>query len=623
MPIYFIRKSNLTSKTSGASITTSSLIDTANKTIYLNSTFANSQYCYDPGADYYSGTKALNNGVTGTFKNTGVDYFSNKLVIKDDIYNNYTTFIIEDIVGLQIFADNCWHIDAATGDSSATFGGLRFRNFYLKTVLLDADIDFNNTNFSGIGWTNHWDDNAWDNTGFAGTFDGQGHTIKNFNFNGKYYQYYSKSEGGFIGIGATTYTMKFMGFFNFVHFNATIQNLRLNNFNANSIVPSANDRVYVGGLVGHSNGGSTERVAIINCSIEKFNAKLGGNAADEEYVAGIIAKGYADISYCYIDNVHESGDVTNFVCVGPFDLQNWEDEDYPFTASDSAVSNCIINNYHSTYFYNLSSACSSIKNVYLYLNFEFLNTIVGDMFESNYLYFNSAGEVDYYDPKSTNAFSSLSSISKEGGEEQSCYWYNITDYNGGFPYLRSFINWASVTFDTDADKKINTDKTIYVPSEIKSTLCSKVATASSQIGMADTTISAVTKNGYKFAKWETSTSIDFIATYTEETYTFNFAKPTCSGTEINVSASKSSLIVKYNMTIAITTTYSASATTINYNIGGTNITYTLPAKYTTDSYGTINTTKITNGMKVPDLSDGSAHTIIPTIKLKSYNITFG
>ena len=283
---------------------TTTVIDSSNGVVYLNDNFAKSYYCIDPGASYYSGTKTIN-GKSFSYKNTGVDYFSGKKIIKDDIYERYDTYIIEDLTGLQIFSDNVWWIDPASGDS----GNARNRNFYGKTIKLACDIDVgkssNYGSLKGAGWTDHWEGSYGQLAQFEGTFDGCGYSIQYFNLSSDHRTWFSDKEGGVIGIGAKTYYYVFCGFINSAAQTATIKNLRLANFTAKGCNPDSSWKLYVGGLVGHTGNNlsnSTSRCEIRNCSVENFNATFGNNAANSEYAASIVCKGKAAMYDCYVSN---------------------------------------------------------------------------------------------------------------------------------------------------------------------------------------------------------------------------------------------------------------------------------------------------------------------------------
>ncbi len=124
-----------------------------------------------------------------------------------------------------------------------------------KHFLLCADIDMsslNGTSFNIIGilWTNP----------FTGVFDGNGHTISNFNY-------------------TSTYT-DFIGFFGYVR--GVIKNLRL--IDPNVDAGTGRD---VGSLVGALGG------TITNCYVE------GGSVEGLDYVGGLVGNNYGTITNCY------------------------------------------------------------------------------------------------------------------------------------------------------------------------------------------------------------------------------------------------------------------------------------------------------------------------------------
>ncbi len=121
-------------------------------------------------------------------------------------------------------------------------GAQTFKNV---TIKLMGDIDLNNIAWSDIGYDDRKD--QFEARAFAGTFDGNGHTIYNLNVS-------SKCEDA---DRATA------GLFNTVATGATIKNVTIKNATIHSTH-------YAGGIVGYSywGGDSENPVTIENCTVD-------------------------------------------------------------------------------------------------------------------------------------------------------------------------------------------------------------------------------------------------------------------------------------------------------------------------------------------------------------------
>lgn len=147
-------------------------------------------------------------------------------------YAQEETLHISTVQELKDFAANCTLVEYSQG----------------LQVKLDADIDLEGRPFSPI-------------PSFSGSFDGGGHTIKNF-------------------VLATDGSHQ--GFFRYLQAEGSIRNLKLE-----GRVEPDNSRCQVGGLVGTSYG------RIDNCS---FDGKVTGL----NYVGGIAGESYGDIKNCSV-----------------------------------------------------------------------------------------------------------------------------------------------------------------------------------------------------------------------------------------------------------------------------------------------------------------------------------
>ncbi|MDD7071386.1 MAG: DUF6562 domain-containing protein [Candidatus Egerieousia sp.] len=243
---------------------TGNTINITNSTIYAASTSSNNQ------AWISLQHGAQNNRVTVDAKTRMIDDTDNdqtKNIVVGKKLNPYATnTIIYDheseiwIAGNNVFPgmyeqDGVYHIINAQG---LTYFEQKVNNygnsFSGKTVLLDADIDLQNQNWTPVGQTGA--------TQFLGTFDGQGKTIKNLTVEtvatGEHY-----SSGLF-------------GWLN----SATVKNLRITNAT----------------IAGHHNVGTiagyleTSGCTIANCHVSDatISCKRANEAADGDKCGGIV-----------------------------------------------------------------------------------------------------------------------------------------------------------------------------------------------------------------------------------------------------------------------------------------------------------------------------------------------
>ena len=133
------------------------------------------------------------------------------------------------------------------------------------TILLMNDLDMNYQNFHGltIGWH--------DNHVFRGTFDGQGHTIRNLKIEGK-----DDNRGLFGWISG-----------------GTVKNLKLENPD----IRAGHDDGHVGAICGRMSGGST----ISNCAVIGGTVSAWDTDDDKEVgsICGYVTNGHNTIEYCY------------------------------------------------------------------------------------------------------------------------------------------------------------------------------------------------------------------------------------------------------------------------------------------------------------------------------------
>ena len=172
-------------------------------------------------------------------------------------------------------ADDVWHIATANGLAQFADSVTRTNTYKDQQVVLDADIDMGNTEYMGAG-TKDMLTKGKGEAGFEGTFDGQGHTIRNLTVT-------NDTSVNYTGL---FYLLK-----------GTVQDLTLDNARcsgnrvavlagaANSCtvqnVTIQNSEVYgiqkCGGLIGFIRGGCT--VEIDNCEVR--DVSIHGPAGED------------------------------------------------------------------------------------------------------------------------------------------------------------------------------------------------------------------------------------------------------------------------------------------------------------------------------------------------------
>ncbi len=188
-----------------------------------------------------------------------------------------TVLLVEEADAAQLWdgvtADTAWY-DAVqqtyTIHTAAEFAGLAklvnegTATFAGKTVLLDADLDLNGQEWTPIG-------GADTGKNFAGTFDGQSHTISNLKISRALSNVSSNNKIGLFGSGTAA---------------ARIQNFTLHNA---EVTGCLNVAAVLGG-----SGGAEARVN---------NVHVTGrvNVHGWWYVGGILGKGYSQIAGCSVE----------------------------------------------------------------------------------------------------------------------------------------------------------------------------------------------------------------------------------------------------------------------------------------------------------------------------------
>jgi len=365
----------------------------------------------------------------------------------DSIYS-YTNFEILDLAGLKSFAALINHGTKTSDGVKTDFAGknVRLSNNINCTTSSGGAFEgtISNTFTPSIGGRYHgkWDmDGASsENRYFKGNFDGQNHTIYNFNLNPVKNEDINFTNGMYRNEADT------FGFFSCIGSNSTIQNLKLSNYTFSISAETSSDGQSIGGIVGYLNGGT-----ITNCVVKDFSVsatyEVDAMGTDKGMcLAGIFGVGYGTVSNCYVEAVS----INNYCYlagIGPADspyeynstgLVSGSVSCY-FGTSSSSISQCVVRNINGT------NCLSGDQGNYEYA------------FPYYYAYEHLLVEEREYDHSITNCQNAAgnnldSACSSEGGSDGTVWYYGGPDYNSNYPYLRQFISgWVGINFDSKTD----------------------------------------------------------------------------------------------------------------------------------------------------------------------------
>lgn len=155
--------------------------------------------------------------------------------------------------------------------------------FSEKTIILDADIDLNNNEWTPIGGQK-WDRASEPEKPFCGIFDGKGHSISNLKID--------YSEDDTINMVA--------GFFGVVSGKAEIRNLNIES--GSVVIPGTEKDNHAAGLVGMVFGDNKTSVLIENCTNRAtVKGRVAGGILGRNYSSSTVVGGgsTSTISGCY------------------------------------------------------------------------------------------------------------------------------------------------------------------------------------------------------------------------------------------------------------------------------------------------------------------------------------
>lgn len=464
-------------------------------------------------------------------------------------------------------------------------------SFSGKNVYLTNNIDWSGYgNFPPIG--SIMDGTKLKSTHmFEGNFDGQNYIIDNISI---------KIQSRQLGI-----YMK-AGLFADVNF-ATIQNLGITNFSLNYLTDAPyNDNPPLGVIAGAIESSTT----ISHCMITNANI----NSTYDSVSIGALAGIWGCIGHTYMEYPIENVFIKDFTASGVYECVSIIGSKYVNTGTIK-ISKLVV---------------SGNDNLY---ELPTIDTITAEYVHST--------------PNSTTGLN----YSSAGGPSDTI-WYYVSDYNNGFPCLRAFMSWKTITFTSEnTTKGTVSPSSIYIPSDAFanfSTYDAKLNKFSTYLEIYDQAIRARANTGFGFDKWVSSistTSISYTAYFTEDFYRYEFAdlvidgvtiEPTCSTFESGTKR----ISIRLGTDAEITCEHKPTATIIRYEIGGHVVTYTITlVKYTMDESGKVITNRQVDSYYNEDLevaiedfhlyhdtyywpSKYTFEVTAPKLKLKNYNVNF-
>lgn len=336
----------------------------------------------------------------------------------------------EDIRDKLLNGPDELYIDSREGfEDFMSYSGFMTGTMSKKTFILRADIDGKGSQLFGMDR-------------FYGTFDGNGHTIKNYYIMGTQ----RNNEDAYVGL--------------FEVLDGDVKNLRIYNCHYEYDYAKLTESVYVGGVAGYM----LDQTSITNCIVENcdFIRKNSYSDLAKIYVGGVV--GYAG---CEIDNnINSDSDddqffvptiknvlVDNFQCTDYYygsDGVPVDDEDLYYATIGPAkayrtagggddsksyinIDNCVVYGGTKGYPVNTEYICNLTQNEEDH-GYEPIKII-------DHIYV-----INNYDENndSTNS-TSIVNIDERSADGNKT-WYYFKGYNNGCPYLSTFITFVEYTF---------------------------------------------------------------------------------------------------------------------------------------------------------------------------------
>jgi len=439
-----------------------------------------------------------------------------------------------------------------------------------KTIILEGNVQMDSTYMPT----------------FNGTFDGNGHTIK-----------FTQSlalEAGEHYYGRLFDTL-----------NGTIKNLRVTDSNITLMGKALNGKVSrASAFIGTCNG-TIDSCIIKDCT---FTSERTGELAKVAPITARIGAG-GKVSNCLVD-----GNYT-LIAKGLHNIYG-----FLFNCINGEPSNSIFN--------------------------AFVKTDGGGVYEPGED--TDEGKLDNINLFNccSNAYDYMkSNISATTGSSGTT-WFKYKDKYSGFSgvipglggyhlycvYLRSFISWKTYNFTTDGNGTVDFSYVI-VPTDYDDVTVSDFPV----ISVYDKSVTATPNTGYYFNKW-TNSGNTYTATFIAQVYYLEFQPigtdtttivPGCSTFESGTTKIKISYGASVNVMYSFEGSGSSSGLLIAYFIGSHRITYWVTdSKYDLDNYGSITAGSVTFGIEglktnYHHLTMNGIYSVVPELKLKSYNVGFG
>ena len=190
---------------------------------------------------------------------------------------------------------------------------------------LEADIDMTGVAWTPICQTVSFHDTAATDTGYSGTFDGNGHTISNLTVTGKSGATYSYGL-----FGTVSGTVENLGMVNYTYTMGAAGDTRAGSIAGQVLTGGTITNCYsvghsittnsniAGGIAGCNYGGTISNCYALNGSVSGYDTRWGGVVGDckKDDVAPDQAQTYGAVSNCYTDDTrvvstqNDSGSIT-------------------------------------------------------------------------------------------------------------------------------------------------------------------------------------------------------------------------------------------------------------------------------------------------------------------------
>lgn len=512
-------------------------------------------------------------------------------------YYNHSVFTISAIDTFQYFAESV--------GAGYSYEG--------KTVKLLCDIDcLGNTLGVGGGGSGQ---------SFAGTFDGQGNTISNYEFS-----YGGEKKVG--GDGTFSYDLcRYYGLFERITDKATIKNLKVSDV-ANDF--NCDDTTYktIGAIVGVSDGGKID-----NCIVENITINFTDVEKESRVnLAGVFGGGSATVTNCFVRNI-TSG--YRYYAIGPALRDGFKKFKNSYTTAVETEN--VYNTNPSTYSNNFcDNAWYSADTKYGVVTRDcYTNGLWGvekstESYNHNYTH--------CYSSTTDSGFADWVKNFKESGtydDIKKNYWYYNPFYNGGFPCLRMFISsWKSVTVkvndNTQGYLKYNNEEKSQFIFSFPTDMTVPISSSNDELSVSEFIITAKAKEGCLFNKWENN-----IAYFKPAEFTFSFKMPeqlsSFTVTINGVNSTKKSFTCEYGVSVIYNQpNRRKEELSISFKDASNNsieVYYEVNKSYHfTHFKTTINSSTQTYGIRFNQYyelkySSGSLE-FTPIVELKTYKVTF-